>query len=131
MKVVFFSFRTLLRLMVLALFCLPGFAGQVEAGENVVSTIQNSGTKSTLLGTFFVSAQHGWAVGAGGTVLKTEDAGATWQAVTRRTAALLTSIYFTDAHHGWIVGQNGTILHTNDHGENVAPPGCRSWCRTL
>ena len=53
MKVVFFSFRTLLRLMVLALFCLPGFAVQVEAGENVVSTIQNSGTKSTLLGTFF------------------------------------------------------------------------------
>ena len=117
--------------MVLALFCLPGFAVRVEAGENVVSTIQNSGTKSTLLGTFFVSAQNGWAVGAGGTVLKTEDAGATWQAVTRRTAALLTSIYFTDAHHGWIVGQNRNHSAYERSRENVAPPGCRSWCRTL
>ena len=117
--------------MVVGLVCLPSLAGQVEAGENVVFAIQNSGTKSTLLGTFFVSAQHGWAVGAGGTVLKTEDAGKTWQAVTRRTAALLTSVYFTDPQHGWIVGQNGTILHTNDHGKQWRRQVGGGRCRTL
>ena len=79
MKAVFSSFHALLRLMVVGLVCFPGLASQVNAGENVASTVQNSGTKSTLLGTFFVSAQHGWAVGAGGTVLKTKDAGKTWQ----------------------------------------------------
>ena len=82
---------------------------------------QQSGTKVTLLDTFFLDTDNGWAVGAGGTMLRTDDGGAQWKSIPRRTAALLMSIYFSGNQYGWVVGQHGTILHTQNGGNKWLP----------
>ena len=59
-----------------------------------------------------------WLVGRGGTVLYTENAGATWQRIIVPTTNDLYSINFPDASlNGWIVGDQ-TILYTNDGGDS-------------
>ncbi len=56
-----------------------------------------------------------WAVGGGGLVLASTDAGANW---TRRvpTTYDLWGVWFTGALEGWAVGDGGTVLHTLDGG---------------
>lgn len=90
---------------------------------------QDSGTSADLRGVDFVDQSHGWAVGGGGTILRTVDGGAHWtrtyacaqpvpctatsqDAVTNNLAALS----FPGATHGWAVGAGGTILNTLDGG---------------
>jgi photosystem II stability/assembly factor-like uncharacterized protein len=78
--------------------------------------IQTSNATEDLYDVFFDGAgRHGWAVGSGGLVLSTTDAGATW---TRRlpTSATLRGVWFTSALEGWVVGFGGTVLHTLDGG---------------
>ena len=53
----------------------------------------------------FADPMRGWAVGRGGTILRTEDGGKTWQAV--RQLAWFESVYFTDTMRGWAVGWYG------------------------
>ncbi len=65
---------------------------------------------------FFVDAQTGWAVGDYGTILKTQNGGATWTAQTSGTTSYLKSVYFSDNQTGWAVGQGGTILKTKNGG---------------
>ena len=53
----------------------------------------------------------GWAVGSGGTILRTENAGALWQTQTSGTTNWLMSIQMAaDGQRGWAVGEDGTIL---------------------
>ena len=80
--------------------------------ESVQSIVQDSGTKVTLLDTYFQDKNTGWAVGAAGTLLRTRDGGETWDRLPRRTNVLLTNVTFVGDQHGWIFGQNGTILHS-------------------
>jgi photosystem II stability/assembly factor-like uncharacterized protein len=56
-----------------------------------------------------------WAVGNGGLVLSSPDAGTTW---TRRVPSIydLHGVWFTSATEGWVVGEAGTVLHTLDGG---------------
>jgi len=55
--------------------------------------------------------QHGWAVGYGGTILRTSDGGGSWKTETSGTTQALLSIQMaSDGQHGWAVGDNGTIL---------------------
>ena len=89
--------------------------------SSVVLTTQDSGTKVTLLDTYFLSIEKGWAVGERGTVLQTEDGGATWELVARQTAVLLISLFFSGDKHGWIIGKNGTVLYSHDGGEKWSP----------
>lgn len=88
-----------------------------------------------LLSVSFANSRHGWATGSGGTILGTEDGGATWtpelacaqtSAATVRTyctalsadrvTKALTSVSFVDPAHGWAVGAGETILRTDDGG---------------
>lgn len=80
----------------------------------------------------FIDALHGWAVGAGGSIIATEDGGYTWQVqqvprladIDRVTGEALywAAIQFVDAQHGWIVGSSfpdtgqGAILATDTGG---------------
>ena len=62
---------------------------------------------------------RGWAVGARGIILSTEDGGESWtpQPTPREAhGRLLFKLFFRDALTGWVVGSNGTILHTQDGG---------------
>jgi photosystem II stability/assembly factor-like uncharacterized protein len=66
---------------------------------------------------FDADGQRGWAVGGGGTILTTRDAGETWQSQVSKTKSNLNSIIFlADGQHGWAVGESGTILATRDAG---------------
>ena len=70
----------------------------------------------------FTDANHGWAVGAGGTIVATTDGGATWSAQDSGTTQTLNSVVFTDADHGIIVGYGGTVLSTTRGGAPDSTP---------
>ena len=73
-----------------------------------------------------IDAKTGWAVGDPhwdrtlqqyrGTIIQTQDAGATWTAQEAGAVESLYGVSFPDANQGWAVGGNGTILHTADGG---------------
>ncbi len=77
----------------------------------------------TLVDVTFVDASDVWAVGVGGAILHSTDAGATWSAQQSGTLAELDSVSFVDAQHGWVCGNSdllepgvGTLLATTDGG---------------
>jgi photosystem II stability/assembly factor-like uncharacterized protein len=61
-----------------------------------------------------------WAVGDGGAILHSTDAGVTWASTASGTDAALFSVSFADAEHGWACGYqsdgSGVILATTDGG---------------
>ena len=84
---------------------------------------QTSIVTDDLYDVFFDGAGRlGWAVGSGGVVLSTKNAGATW---TRQPSPNynLRGVWFTSALEGWAAGSGGTVLHTLDGGS--------SWTRLL
>jgi photosystem II stability/assembly factor-like uncharacterized protein len=63
---------------------------------------------------YFTNANTGYAVGDSGTILRTNDTGTTWTALSCGTIQNLYSVQFTDANTGFAVGE--TILKTNNGG---------------
>ncbi|MHB1412434.1 MAG: YCF48-related protein [Thermoleophilia bacterium] len=82
---------------------------------------------STINAVSFVNSSTGWAVGIGGTILKTTDGGNTWAAQVSGTSFNLEGVKFVDANSGWAVGADtlyktgGIILHTSDGGTTWTP----------
>ena len=64
----------------------------------------------------FATSQAGWAVGQGGTIVHTDDEGATWKAQNSGSSEYLMSVAFATPQSGWAVGHKGTILRTDDGG---------------
>ena len=65
----------------------------------------------------FADASHGWAVGANGTIIATNDGGEHWTAQrSGKPGEQLSAVTFVDRLRGWIVGWDGTILATTDGG---------------
>jgi photosystem II stability/assembly factor-like uncharacterized protein len=90
-------------------FVFPGQAGWFT---------QASFTARNLLGVFFLpDGRSGWAVGSGGAIVHTGDAGASWSTQVSGSALNLNAVWFTSATEGWIVGNSGTVLHTLDAGQ--------------
>ncbi len=56
------------------------------------------------------------AVGDRGTILLSDDQGATWTLAHSGTGEMLTAALFTSPNEGWVVGQDSTILHSIDAG---------------
>ena len=77
--------------------------------------LQNSGTTSNLHGVYFIGAS-GWAVGDGGTIVRTTNSGATWTRSTVPTTFSLNGVWFTSPTEGWAVGVGGTVLRSGDGG---------------
>jgi photosystem II stability/assembly factor-like uncharacterized protein len=63
----------------------------------------------------FAGPSDVWAVGVGGEILHSGDAGATWSAQQSGTSDDLFSVSFADAQHGWACGAS-TVLATTDGG---------------
>src|SRR5713226_1443217 len=61
------------------------------------------------------------AVGAGGTILRTTNGGATWTPQSSGTTHWLFGVSFVDANTGTAVGAAGTILLTTDGGATWTP----------
>jgi len=74
----------------------------------------------TLRGLYFPAAATGFAVGSGGTLLKTANTAANWSAQTSGTTRTLLSVAGTSATVDWVVGDSGTILHTTNGGTSWA-----------
>ncbi|HEY9166404.1 MAG TPA: YCF48-related protein [Candidatus Kryptonia bacterium] len=56
------------------------------------------------------------AVGGGGLIMRSTDAGLTWTTIGSGVPNYLYAVYFADANNGWICGQDGVVLRTTDHG---------------
>lgn len=71
-----------------------------------------------LLDGVFTDDFHGTLVGAGGSILFTEDAGLTWNqaAVQGNPKAKLNSVFFINKKTGWAVGAQGKIYQTLNGG---------------
>ncbi len=65
----------------------------------------------------FADANHGWAVGGPGYILRTSNGGSTWTEQDSGTS-YLESVFFTNVNEGWCVGSGGTVLHTTDGGDS-------------
>ncbi len=62
-----------------------------------------------------------WAVGSWGSVLRSDDAGASWRPLRTPTTRTLFAVSFADERHGWAVGATGVIVRTTDAGETWRP----------
>lgn len=78
----------------------------------------DSGTTQFLSAVQMRSNSTGWAVGVGGTILRTLDAGATWSPQTSGTNAILNKVNFVDLATGWVVGSSGLIRKTTNGGDS-------------
>ena len=56
------------------------------------------------------------AAGERGTILYSDDAGATWKQASVPVSVSLTALQFADAKQGWAVGHQGVVLHSADGG---------------
>ena len=82
---------------------------------------QTSNVTDDLYDVFFDGAGRlGWAVGGGGVVLSTTDAGASWKRQLSTTLVTLHGVFFTSALEGWAAGNGGTVLHTLNGGSSWA-----------
>lgn len=79
-------------------------------------TIQTTGTFSTLWSASFPHSDTGFAVGDGGTVIKTVNGGSNWTLQNTPTGNLLHHVYFISGSLGWAVGHSGTIIKTTNGG---------------
>lgn len=85
----------------------------------------SSSTRASLSAVHFANASNGWAVGRGGTIVATVDAGKTWRKQPSNTTIDLLDVFFVNPNVGWAVGDNGVVLQTLDGGEIWTPPGER------
>lgn len=83
-----------------------------------VWSLQNSGATNQLGGVACPGDSLCFAVGFNGSglVLRTDDAGATWQSQPVPASNPLNAVFFVDALRGWAVGDNGRIVHTGSGG---------------
>lgn len=65
---------------------------------------------------YFQDAATGYLVGPSGTMLKTPDAGQTWNQLNTGTTQLITDAYFPASQTGFLVGENGLLRKTSDGG---------------
>ncbi len=75
-------------------------------------------TRATLTAVAFADPRHGWAVGHLGTILRTVDAGESWQplAAGLDRESVLLDVLFLSANEGFAVGAYGLCLRTTDSG---------------
>jgi len=79
--------------------------------------MQQTNTSADLNSICFVNPNLGWAVGSGGTILKTINGGDTWALKTSGVANDLYSVHFTDPLTGFAVSY-GELLKTTDGGDH-------------
>jgi photosystem II stability/assembly factor-like uncharacterized protein/tetratricopeptide (TPR) repeat protein len=81
-------------------------------------SVIESGTNDDLNAIHFSDEFHGWAVGDSGVILKTTDAGTSWERVVTRFTDTLNTVMFFDHLTGWAGGSNELLIHTNNAGRS-------------
>ncbi|HVG38961.1 MAG TPA: YCF48-related protein [Pyrinomonadaceae bacterium] len=94
---------------------------------------QSSGTMTGLRGVYFTDADHGWAVGGGGSILRTDDGGRKWLVKRHSSDDTFWDVYFTDRDNGWLLAERALHkLKTNDERRSYllkTSDGGLSWTR--
>ena len=87
-----------------------------DGGQNWVPVPYLS-SKQTINDVYFKDKKDGLAIGEGGLILTTKDAGKTWKSLQTNALSGLKSIHFSDKNNGWIVGKDGAMLNTVNGGD--------------
>ncbi|MDQ3651242.1 MAG: YCF48-related protein [Acidobacteriota bacterium] len=75
---------------------------------------------------FFGDGTFAWAVGDGGKIFNTTDAGSTWREQPSGTTQDLRAVNFLGSDIGWAVGEKGTMLRTTNGGQTWATQPSRT-----
>jgi len=82
---------------------------------------------------YFFDDSYGWLAGSHGSILHTDDGGASWMQQISGVRDWLNSVYFVSKQSGWVVGENGLILHTDNSGAtwNIQESGVTNWLTSV
>ena len=94
----------------------PGAIGHTTDGGRTWKKIDNVAFESDLKSVFFLDDKNGWAVGANGLIVATDDGGKTWEPQTSKVGNGLSCVSFVDTKIGYIGGEGETILKTTNGG---------------
>jgi len=100
-----------------------GVAFKITGGDTFTQMVMDANTSfpiKTLYGVCFPSAAIGFIVGEGGLILRTLDAGLTWNEQASGTTYDLRSITCPSIYTAFAAGDHGTILKTNNGGATWA-----------
>jgi photosystem II stability/assembly factor-like uncharacterized protein len=108
----------LLLLIVIASFAINPLNAQIDDNW---AEIGNAAYNSTLSSMVFISPETGYAVGSGGSFLKTENGGITWSVVEIGYRLNFKKINFLNSQKGFLIGNDGktnqvSLLKTIDGG---------------
>jgi photosystem II stability/assembly factor-like uncharacterized protein len=99
-----------------ALVQAPAASGPATRPATRVSAVPEPVTDAALRDICFIDRLRGVAVGDGGVILRTEDAGERWVRVAAGTTACLERVFFQDARVGWAVGGLSRRLRPGGYG---------------
>lgn len=116
-------FKTRIRSSLIIAICLTVLISSVPAQWRKLET----GTLSWLHAIEFIDEKKGWAGGTNGSLIATDDGGATWKRAAFPTRDAIRDIVFTDARNGWLLcersdrpgngaGNASYLLKTEDGG---------------
>ena len=89
---------------ILSLMLLLAVASSVMAAD---WRKQDSGSLAWLQAVEFIDADRGFAAGSNGTLLATQDGGASWRKLRVPTADTIRDVYFADISNGWMLCDRG------------------------
>lgn len=102
----------------------PAVDARLTDRPNVTLTPQTSGTDQLLIAVSPVNDQVAWAAGTGGTFVRTENGGDTWQVgrVPGADSLQFRDVHALDARTAWLLaagtGEASRIYHTTDGGQS-------------
>ena len=94
--------------------CITSLTANAQSSWYELST----GIDVTINDLEFINADTGFAVGDGGTLIRTFNGGAKWETVDAGVASNLSGIAFVDATTLILVGEGGLVLRSTDLGTN-------------
>lgn len=100
-----------------------GYGSIFKTSDGGVSWQHTSASGDFFHSIYFVNGETGFAVGYEGTILKTTDAGNTWDKIRNGNNLLQSTLHFNrvtfrDESNGYIIGEKGCFLKTSDGGEH-------------
>ena len=105
-------------LAVAALSCLPVLAQPGYRDPLDVPPLHSTMASAAALNGVARAGDRLVAVGLRGTIVYSDDLGASWQQATTPSSLDLTAVYFATPQSGWAVGHQGVVLHSRDGGRN-------------
>ena len=100
------------------------FSSLHSSGQHNWTSLDPLSSAATFEDIFFFDENNGWAVGANGMIIHTENGGLTWTQQTYPGTAGLNDVWFTTDQKGYIVGNDELYLRTFDGGNtwSIATP---------